>query len=178
MSEHVNDGADNNPDAAIAQPASTTTSVKLSRFAQVVASMKDLKEFITIVVFFAAGAAWTVNYFATHAELEKTRTELADYRCINDTTLKMLVNSQTEEFLSQQVVTARRELRRTEDALDREPKDSSNRRTLADAVDDQRASLDSLIKNRDNAAKTKDQAFRDLQATNQGIRKPCGPHAT
>lgn len=133
---------------------------------KLLAWLKDLKEVILILLFFASGAAWTVNYFAT-------RSELNNYRCINDLTLKMLVNSQSEEFLTQQVRQARRELRRAEDAVLATPKDSPNYRNMVDALDDQKAALEGFIKSKEAAEKNKQAAFSDLQATTQGIRKAC-----
>jgi hypothetical protein len=131
--------------------------------------LKDFKELILIIVFFGSGVAWTINYFATREQLES-------YKCINDLTLSMLVNTKSAEFLTEVVRAARKDLRATDELRNNTPKTTENEpllRSISDQIDDQKANLEKLSRSRDDAEKTRETALKKLQAIQIGSMKPC-----
>jgi hypothetical protein len=135
--------------------------------------LKEIKELILTLAFFAAGAIWVVNYFATRQELEATRKELQNYKCINDLSLSMLVNTQSAEFLSQVARSARKEVRTTEETLKRTSNTEVAYRAVYEQFDDQKANLDKLEKSRDDAERKRENALKKLQAIQLGTAQPC-----
>lgn len=137
------------------------------------ARLKEIKEIILTLAFFAAGAIWVVNYFATRQELEATRKELQNYKCINDLSLSMLVNTQSAEFLSQVARSARKELLSAEHTLKQTSSTDAAFLAVSQQFDDQKTNLDKLQKSRDDAERKKEDALKKLQSIQLGTAQPC-----
>jgi hypothetical protein len=127
--------------------------------------LKDFKELALIVVFFASGVLWVVNYFATRHELER-------YKCVNNLTVAMLVSSQNADFLEYQIRTARRDIRASQDLLEKQAPQSDTYKTLANHLDEQQANLDKLQRSQNDAEKKGADAFSKLQDVQQS-QSPC-----
>lgn len=146
------------------QPANTAHS--FSSLTLMVERLKAAKEFILIVVFFVTGAIWVVNYYATREALD-------NYKCLNDATITMLVNSQNQSFMEEVIRSARRELRSSEDALEQAPAGSEIRKTLTNQAEDQKMNLGKLEENQKKAEDTKSNALEKIRRIQLGEQKPC-----
>jgi len=135
-------------------------------FRRLLDRLKDLRELILIVVFFVSGALWVISYFATCEELN-------DFRCINELTLAMVVNTMNAEYLNQYVRSSRRELKANEDLLAKTPKKNQLHAALAEQVDEQKSNLQKLTKAQEEASRTKESAFKRLMAIKSGAAKSC-----
>src|SRR6185436_4829903 len=146
-----------------ASTTSATTSVApgathgTGGFSMRLQQLKDFKELALIAVFFGSGILWVVNYFATRHELDA-------YKCVNNLTVAMLVSAQTSDFLDYQIRTARKDLRDTQELLERQAPYSETYKNLARQLDEQKASLDKLKRGYDDADRKKAEAFAKLQA--------------
>ena len=108
---------------------------------------------------------WVANYFATRHELER-------YKCVNNLTVTMLVSSQNADFLEYQIRTARRDIRTSQELLEKQPPHSDTYKTLANHLDEQRANLDKLQRTQNDAEKKGGDAFGKLQEVQQS-QSPC-----
>jgi hypothetical protein len=80
-------------------------------FKAIVSRLNDVKEIIAIIVFFAGGFIWVVNYFATQDALEALD-------CFTRVNVRFLQANDNYNFLQQQAKSARSELRDLRRLLD------------------------------------------------------------
>jgi hypothetical protein len=154
--------------AAAPKASSGNADAPKTGFALWLQRLKDAKEVALIMVFFGSGIVWVVNYFATRHELEHTRHELEQYKCVNNLSVQMLLSTQNASFLDYQIRVARRDLRATEDLLARQDPYSETRKNLTNQLDEQKANLDKLQKSQDDSEKKGTDAFSKLQTVQQG----------
>jgi len=135
-------------------------------FSKFVQRLKDFKEVILVIAFVISGIVWTINYFATREQLES-------YKCVNDLTLTMLVNTKSAEYLFQIVRAARQELRNAENLLKGTPETAATYRNISDQVEDLKLNLEKLQKVQADAETARETALKRLQAIQLGTVKPC-----
>lgn len=125
--------------------------------------LKDSKELITLIAFFSGGAVWTVNYFATRQQLDSTRMQMEEYRCISDTSVKMIQASMNSDFLKQMHRSGKQELRATKDALAKAAPNSEGYMVLVDKVEEIEAQLKDFEEKRSKSQVVSEEAFEKLR---------------
>lgn len=136
------------------------------RAKSVIGQLRAFRDFILVIVSLFTGGAWVTSYFATQDQLDR-------YKCINNLTITMLVNNQSAQFFEQVFQSNRKDLRTMERALTSTPKDSPGYQALVDQIDDQKIKIEDVRVAQESAAKTKEDALKQLQDIQSGIAKPC-----
>jgi hypothetical protein len=131
---------------------------------KLISVLKDFKELIALVAFFAGGAVWTVNYFATRQQLEDTKAQMEEYRCISETSFQMIQGSMSADFMEQVNRSAKRELRETRQALQNPKLSSEIKTSLLQQQEDLENQIEDFKGTKTKAKVDSEKAFEKLRS--------------